>query len=180
GNVASYTLTIEQFGGSGMVVPGWGFLLNNELTDFNFAPMAAGVPDPNLPGAGKRPRSSMAPTIILKDGKPFLAVGAAGGATIITTTLQIIAGHLDRGLPLVAAVAAPRISSRNTAATAEPELIVSEVGKQLAVWGQPMTPAATIGRATAIRLLGGGRVSAATETVRGGGGSAMVVQRDRR
>lgn len=179
GNVAAYTLTIEQFGGSGMVVPGYGFLLNNELTDFNFAPVTAGVPDPNLPAPGKRPRSSMSPTIVLKDGKPVLAAGAAGGATIITTTLQIILGHLDRGLPLVKAVAAPRISSRNTASTAEPGLITSDVGTQLAAWGQPMTPAASIGRATAIQLHGDGRATAATETSRGAGGSAMVMRRDR-
>ncbi|MGB8381615.1 MAG: gamma-glutamyltransferase, partial [Dermatophilaceae bacterium] len=64
GNVAAYTLTIEQTGGSGITVPGWGFLLNNELTDFSFVPLTAGVPDPNLPGPGKRPRSSMSPTIV--------------------------------------------------------------------------------------------------------------------
>lgn len=179
GNVAAYTLTIEQFGGSGMVVPGYGFLLNNELTDFNMAPMTEGVPDPNLPGPGKRPRSSMSPTIVLKDGKPYLAVGAAGGATIITTTLQIITGRHDRGLPLVKAVAAPRISSRNTSATAEPGLIVSEVGKDLAALGQPMTPADTIGRATAIGFTTKGAQTPATETSRGGGGSAMVVERSR-
>ena len=179
GNVAAYTLTIEQFGGSGMVVPGYGFLLNNELTDFNMAPMTEGVPDPNLPGPGKRPRSSMSPTIVLKDGKPYLAVGAAGGATIITTTLQIITGRHDRGLPLVKAVAAPRISSRNTSATAEPGLIVSEVGKDLAALGQPRTPADTIGRATAIGFTTKGAQTPATETSRGGGGSAMVVERSR-
>ncbi len=66
-------------------MPGYGFLLNNELTDFNFAPLTPGVPDPNLPGPGKRPRSSMSPTILLDDGKPFLAVGSPGGATIITS-----------------------------------------------------------------------------------------------
>lgn len=175
GNVAAYTLTIEQFGGSGMVVPGHGFLLNNELTDFDFAPLTAGVPDPNLPAPGKRPRSSMSPTIVLKDGRPVLAAGAAGGATIITTTAQIITGYLDRGLNPVKSVAAERISSRNTAATAEPGLIVSDVGKQLAAWGQPMTPAATIGRATAIAFAGRGLATAAAETSRGGGGSAMVV-----
>ncbi len=180
GNVAAYTLTIEQFGGSGMVVPGWGFLLNNELTDFNFVAMTEGVPDPNLPAPGKRPRSSMSPTIVLKDGEPYLAAGAAGGATIITTTVQILTGEIDRGLPLGKAVAALRISSRNTGATAEPELITSEVGEQLAAWGQPMTPAASIGRATAIRLLPDGRATAAAETTRGGGGSAMVVTPDSR
>jgi len=67
GNVASYTFTIEQIGGSGMVVPGRGFLLNNELTDFESTPGLA-----NSPGPGKRPRSSMSPTIVLSDGRPCL------------------------------------------------------------------------------------------------------------
>ena len=66
GDVVSYTNTIEELGGSGIVVPGRGFLLNNELTDFDFAPLQPGVPDPNLPAAGKRPRSSMSPTIVLR------------------------------------------------------------------------------------------------------------------
>ena len=113
GNVASYTLTIEQTGGSGITVPGYGFLLNNELTDFNFVPLTAGVPDPNLPGPGKRPRSSMSPTIVLKDGAPYLTVGSPGGATIITSVAQTLLGFLDRDLDLVDAIAAPRLSSRN-------------------------------------------------------------------
>src|SRR5436853_7338846 len=66
GDVASYTNTIEQLGGSGIVVPGRGFLLNNELTDFDFTPSQGTAPDPNLPAGGKRPRSSMSPTIVLK------------------------------------------------------------------------------------------------------------------
>ena len=71
GDVVSYTNTIEELGGSGIVVPGRGFLLNNELTDFDFTPLQAGVPDPNLPAPGKRPRSSMSPTIVLKHGRPY-------------------------------------------------------------------------------------------------------------
>src|SRR5436853_612770 len=78
GNVVSYTNTIEQLGGSGIVVPGRGFLLNNELTDFNFAPTQGTAPDPNLPAAGKRPRSSMSPTTVLRHGQPFPAVGSPG------------------------------------------------------------------------------------------------------
>ncbi len=97
GNVVEYTLTIEQTGGNAMVVPGRGFLLNNELTDFNFTPTQGTAPDPNLAGPGKRPRSSMAPTIVLDKGKPFLAVGSPGGATIITTVLQILVNRIDLG-----------------------------------------------------------------------------------
>jgi gamma-glutamyltranspeptidase/glutathione hydrolase len=85
GNVVANTLTIEQIGGNAMLVPDRGFLRNNELTDFNFTPTQGAAPDPNLPAPGKRPRSSMAPTILLAHGKPFLAIGSAGGSTIITT-----------------------------------------------------------------------------------------------
>ncbi|HEX7221629.1 MAG TPA: gamma-glutamyltransferase, partial [Candidatus Limnocylindrales bacterium] len=85
GNVVSYTFTIESTGGSGLVVPGHGFLLNNELTDFNFD----STTHPNRVEGGKRPRSSMAPTIVTKAGAPFLALGSPGGATIITTVLQL-------------------------------------------------------------------------------------------
>ena len=98
GNVASYTLTIEQTGGSGITVPGWGFLLNNELTDFDFVPLTKGVPDPNLPGPGKRPRSSMSPTVVLKDDRPWLTLGSPGGATIITSVAQTLLGYVDRDL----------------------------------------------------------------------------------
>ncbi|AKT52188.1 gamma-glutamyltransferase [Arsenicicoccus sp. oral taxon 190] len=180
GNVASYTLTIEQFGGSGMTVPGYGFLLNNELTDFNFAPLTPGVPDPNLPAPGKRPRSSMSPSIVLKGGRPFLAAGAAGGATIITTTAQTITQVIDRDKTAMGALAAPRLSSRNTGATAEPQLLDSATGAALKALGQPMTSADGIGRGTAIRILGRNSFEAGAEPTRGGGGSAMVVREGNR
>src|SRR5205085_4286169 len=76
GNVVEYTLTIEQTGGSGIVVPGRGFLLNNELTDFSTTCQGN---DPNCIAPGKRPRSSMSPTIVLHHGKPWLALGSPGG-----------------------------------------------------------------------------------------------------
>ncbi len=133
GNVVSYTLTIEQTGGSGITVPGRGFLLNNELTDFSFTPANPAVHDPNLPGPGKRPRSSMSPTIVLdRHDKPVVALGSPGGATIITTVLQTLTGHLDRGLPLVDAIAAPRASQRNQTTTElEPGLWDSALKGQL-------------------------------------------------
>jgi gamma-glutamyltranspeptidase/glutathione hydrolase len=180
GNVASYTLTIEQTGGSGITVPGWGFLLNNELTDFNFVPLSADVPDPNLPGPGKRPRSSMSPTILLKEGAPYLTVGSPGGATIITSVSQTILGYVDRGLPLVDAIAAPRLSSRNGASEgAEPPILNGTDGAFLTSIGHHLASAGTpneIGAVTAIHPLGGGAFEAAAETVRRGGGSAMVVR----
>ena len=180
GNVVEYTLTIEQTGGSGMVVPGRGFLLNNELTDFStvYSPT-----DPNRIEPGKRPRSSMSPTIILKEDKPFLALGSPGGSTIITTVLQTILNRVDLGMSISEAIAAPRASQRNTArVTAEPEFIAA-YGNQLAPYGHQFTPsgdaftsAAEIGAATAIEFLSDGRMVAAAEPVRRGGGSAMVLK----
>ncbi|HEU4331262.1 MAG TPA: gamma-glutamyltransferase [Lapillicoccus sp.] len=175
GNVASYTLTIESTGGSGITVPGYGFLLNNELTDFNFTPLNAMVPDPNLPGPGKRPRSSMSPTIVVNDGQPYLAVGSPGGATIITSVSQTLLGYLDRGLPLVGAVAAPRLSSRNGTEQAEPLIFNGSDGAALRQLGHVLSLTPEIGAVTAIHPLGGGAFEAAAETVRRGGGSAMVV-----
>ncbi|MFB9236932.1 gamma-glutamyltransferase [Plantactinospora siamensis] len=177
GNVVECTLTIEQTGGNAMVVPGRGFLLNNELTDFNFTPTQGDAPDPNLPGPGKRPRSSISPTIVLRDGRPFLAVGSPGGSTIITTVLQILLGRLDLGLDLPAAIAAPRASQRNTATvSAEPAFIDSAQGRALAALGHAFTSTPEIGAATGIEFLGHGRLLAAAEPVRRGGGSAAVVR----
>ncbi|MGW5847273.1 gamma-glutamyltransferase [Streptomyces sp. NPDC055254] len=176
GNVVSYTLTIESTGGSAITVPGRGFLLNNELTDFSFVPAAPGVPDPNLPGPGKRPRSSMSPTIVLEHGRPVLAVGSPGGATIITTVLQTLTGHLDRGRPLVDAIAAPRASQRNQTTTElEPGLWNSPVRAELEAIGHGFRQNPEIGAATGVQRLPDGRWLAAAETSRRGGGSAMVV-----
>ncbi|MDQ8705580.1 gamma-glutamyltransferase [Streptomyces sp. LHD-70] len=176
GNVVAYTLTIESTGGSGITVPGRGFLLNNELTDFSFAPASPDVHDPNLPGPSKRPRSSMSPTIVLKDGRPVLALGSPGGATIITTVLQTLTGVVDRGLPLVDAIAAPRASQRNAAATElEPGLYDSELRKKLESLGHAFKENPEIGAATGVQRLPDGRWLAAAEKVRRGGGSARVV-----
>ncbi|MET7643604.1 gamma-glutamyltransferase [Streptomyces sp. NPDC005426] len=177
GNVVAYTLTIEQTGGSGITVPGRGFLLNNELTDFSFAPANPAVHDPNLPGPGKRPRSSISPTIVLKHGEPVLALGSPGGATIITTVLQSLIGTVDRGLPLVDAIAAPRASQRNAAATElEPGLWNSPVRARLEALGHVFKLNPEIGAATGVQRLPDGRWLAAAETERRGGGSAMVVR----
>jgi gamma-glutamyltranspeptidase/glutathione hydrolase len=175
GNVVAYTLTIEQTGGSGIVVPGRGFLLNNELTDFDFAPTQGAQPDPNLPAAAKRPRSSLAPTIILRHGAPLLAVGSPGGATIITTVLQILLNRLDLGMTLPDAIAAPRASQRNTVATeAEPEFL-HRYETALKARGQQFTTNSEIGAATGLEFLESGKLLAAAEPARRGGGSALVV-----
>ncbi|GAB2715263.1 gamma-glutamyltransferase [Streptomyces bullii] len=178
GNVVAYTLTIEQTGGSGITVPGRGFILNNELTDFSFTPANPAVHDPNLPGPGKRPRSSIAPTIVLdRHAKPVVALGSPGGATIITTVLQTLTGFLDRGLPLVDAIAAPRASQRNAAQTElEPGLYDSDLRKRLEAVGHSFRLNPEIGAATAVQRLPGGKWLAAAEKVRRGGGSAMVVR----
>ena len=172
GNVVSYTFTIESTGGAGLVVPGWGFLANNELTDFNFDSLT----HPNRVEGGKRPRSSMAPTIVLDDGKPLLAVGSPGGSTIITTVLQILIDRLDLGMTLPQAIADPRLTQRNTAATqAEPGFLATADATALRARGQVFTPNPEIGAATGIEFLDGGRLLAAAEPLRRGGGSAMVV-----
>lgn len=177
GNVVSYTLTIEQTGGSGITVPGRGFLLNNELTDFSFTPANPAVHDPNLPGPGKRPRSSMAPTIVLdRHDRPVVALGSPGGATIITTVLQTLTGFLDRGLPLVDAIAAPRASQRNAAQTELEPGLDPDVRRQLEAIGHSFKANPEIGAATGVQRLPGGKWLAAAETVRRGGGSAMVVR----
>ncbi|MCG5216191.1 gamma-glutamyltransferase [Streptosporangium sp. KLBMP 9127] len=172
GNVVAYNITIESTGGNGIVVPGRGFLLNNELTDFTFGPAPG---DPNLPAPGKRPRSSMAPTIVLDEGRPVLAVGSPGGSTIITTVLQILVNRYDLGMSLPQALTAPRATQRNTATTqAEPGFIAAH-GPALTARGHAFTPNPEIGAATGLEFLGRGKVQAVAEPVRRGGGSALVV-----
>ncbi|MGH3788392.1 MAG: gamma-glutamyltransferase [Pseudonocardiaceae bacterium] len=175
GNVVAYTLTIEQTGGSGIVVPGRGFLLNNELTDFNFVPTQGDQPDPNLPGPGKRPRSSIAPTIILRHNRPVLALGSPGGATIITTVLQILVNRLDLGMSLDDAIAAPRASQRNVATTEAEPAFLDLYEAALKARGQQFSTIPEIGAATGLEFLGSGKVLAVAEPVRRGGGSALVV-----
>jgi gamma-glutamyltranspeptidase/glutathione hydrolase len=171
GNVVSYTFTIESTGGSGLVVPGWGFLLNNELTDFNYD----STTHPNRVEGGKRPRSSMSPTIVLQSGKPLLALGSPGGSTIITTVLQILFDRVDQAMTLPQAIADPRASQRNTTTTsAEPAFLSSALRTQLQARGHAFSNGGEIGAATGIEFLGGGSVLAAAEPLRRGGGSALV------
>ena len=117
----------------------------------------------------------MAPTIVLKDRKPFLALGSPGGSMIITTVLQMLVDRIDLGLTLPQAIADPRASQRNTAATAaEPAFRSSPEATALAARGHTFTTTAEIGASTGIEFLPGGGVIAAAEPVRRGGGSAMV------
>ena len=110
GNVASMTTTIENGFGSRLMVRG--FLLNNELTDFSFRTHSDGVPIANRLEPGKRPRSSMAPTIVMKDGAPVLAIGSPGGSRIIGYVAQAIIAHLAWGMDVQQAVAMPHAVNR--------------------------------------------------------------------
>jgi gamma-glutamyltranspeptidase/glutathione hydrolase len=114
GNAVSNTYTLNFPYGVGLVADGTGVLLNNELDDFTAAPGASNAFglvgfEANLPGPGKRPLSSMSPTIVLKDGKPVLVTGSPGGSRIISTVLQVIVNVLDYHMDVAAAVAAPRL-----------------------------------------------------------------------
>lgn len=170
GNVVSYTNTIEQIAGSGISVGGRGFLLNNELTDFNFPTGTA-----NSVAPGKRPRSSMSPTLVTRGGRVVEAVGSPGGSTIITTVLQTLLNQIDFGMSLPEAIEAPRASQRNAARTdAEPGFSAA-YGPALQARGEAFAPVDSIGIVAALGFLPGGRVQAASEARRGGGGSAMVV-----
>ncbi|MGI9389608.1 MAG: gamma-glutamyltransferase [Boseongicola sp.] len=111
GNALSMTTTIENGFGSRLMAPG-GFLLNNELTDFSFRSHRDGVPIANRVEPGKRPRSSMSPTIVLSEGEPVLVVGSPGGSRIIGYVVQTIIAHLDWGMDVQEAVSMPRLVNR--------------------------------------------------------------------
>jgi gamma-glutamyltranspeptidase/glutathione hydrolase len=133
GNVASLTTTIENGFGSRVMVAG--FLLNNELTDFSFASHEDGVPIANRVEPGKRPRSSMAPTIVLKEGKPVLAVGSPGGSRIIGYVAGAIVAYLDWGMDVQQAVSAPHAVNRFGAYDLEEGTAAAELAEGLAALG---------------------------------------------
>jgi gamma-glutamyltranspeptidase/glutathione hydrolase len=128
GNAVANTYTLNFSYGVGLVAAGTGVLLNNELDDFAAkpdAPNAYGLLgyQANAPGPGKRPLSSMTPTIVLKDGKPFLVTGSPGGSLIINAVLQVAVDVIDRGMDIAAAVSAPRVHNQWM-----PDLIFAEPG----------------------------------------------------
>ncbi len=133
GNWVAITATVNTTFGSKVVIPGTGVIMNNQMDDFSIQP---GVPNAfglvggegNAVAPGKRPLSSMSPTIVLKDGRPVLALGAAGGPTIISQVVQTLINHLDLGLPLAEAVATKRIHHQW-----RPDAIVVEEGLDPAV-----------------------------------------------
>jgi gamma-glutamyltranspeptidase / glutathione hydrolase len=128
GNAVATTVTLNLSYGVGLVAEGTGVLLNNELDDFAAkpgAPNAYGLTggSANAPAGGKRPLSSMTPTIVLKDGRPWLVTGSPGGSRIITTVLQVLMNVVDRKLPITEAVAAPRLHHQWL-----PDVVVVEPG----------------------------------------------------
>jgi gamma-glutamyltranspeptidase/glutathione hydrolase len=128
GNAVSNTYTLNFSYGLGLVADGTGVLLNNELDDFTSKPGSANAYglvgfNANLPGPGKRPLSSMAPTIVLKDGKPALITGSPGGSRIISAVLQVITNVIDFHMPIDQAVTAPRLHHQW-----QPDEVVAEPG----------------------------------------------------
>ena len=135
GNVATMTSTIEGIFGSQLVANG--FFLNNELTDFTFAPVKDGAPVANAVAPSKRPLSSMSPTIIYdRSGKPVFAVGSAGGKRIIMHVMKALVGYMDWGLSAQDAIALPNIFFGGSAVLVEKGTKLDAMRDQLAALGQ--------------------------------------------
>jgi gamma-glutamyltranspeptidase/glutathione hydrolase len=170
GNAVSNTYTLNFSYGLGLVAEGTGVLLNNELDDFAAkadVPNAYGLVggDANAPGPRKRPLSSMSPTIVLKDGKPFLITGSPGGSRIITTVLQVLLNVIDHGMNIAEAVSAPRIHHQWL-----PDVAMAERGfspdtlRLLEARGHSVKIGATSGSANSIMASPAGGWAGATDT----------------
>jgi gamma-glutamyltranspeptidase / glutathione hydrolase len=179
--MVSITSTIERFWGSGLTVPGRGFLLNNQLTDFDAAPVHEdGTPVANRPEGGKqprrtaldaadtlggkRPRSSMTPTLVLRDGQPFMAVGSPGGSRIFGIVLNVVTNVIDHDMDPQEAITAARIVNRGGAMEIEADLYDAnpELIEALEALGHEVARQEPFGGAHAVmvdpetgRLLGG-------------------------
>ncbi len=152
GNVVALTTTIEDAFGARLMVRG--FLLNNELTDFSFLPEIAGRPVANRVGPGKRPRSSMSPTIVFDaGGLPVAVLGSAGGARIIGHVAQALVAMLDWGLDPQAAVALPRIGALNATLELEAGTAAAALAPALAARGFPVEVRGMTSGLHAIRIL---------------------------
>ena len=161
GNAVSVTTTINLNYGNGCVVDGAGFFLNNEMDDFSSKP---GIPnafglignEANSVEPNKRPLSSMTPTIVLKDNKPFLVIGSPGGSTIITTALQTILNVVDHGMDIKEAVCAPRFHSQwlPDVVQYEPKSLIKDIKKALEKKGHKLVKrGGYIGEANGIMIL---------------------------
>ncbi len=133
GNALSMTTTVENLFGSRLMAGG--FILNNELTDFSFASHRNGWPIANRVEPGKRPRSSMSPTIVLRDGKPVLVIGSPGGSRIIGYVAQTIIAHLDWGMDIQAAISMPRLVNRGGTFEVENTPFGADMAPQLETLG---------------------------------------------
>ena len=154
GNVASHTSTIEGVFGSGLSVDG--YFLNNELTDFSLAPAIAGAPVANRVEGGKRPRSSMAPTIVYgPDGEVRIAVGAAGGPTIIAQVAKVLIGVIDWRLSAQDALALPSLYLRGNRLLVEQGSWLAPMVPDLQRLGSNVSAAQTGGKLNAVERIGG-------------------------
>jgi gamma-glutamyltranspeptidase/glutathione hydrolase len=160
GNVASYTSTIEGPWGSGLTVNG--HFLNNELTDFSFAPERDGAPVANRVEGGKRPRSSMSPTIVYgPDGEVRIAIGAAGGTTIIAQVAKALIGVLDWNMSAQEAIAMPQILAWGDRVFIEQATGLTAMAEPLRAMGHEVVLVEPGYKANAIERVGGRWVGAA-------------------
>jgi gamma-glutamyltranspeptidase / glutathione hydrolase len=161
GNAVSVTYTINDDFGAKVIAGDTGFFLNDEMDDFTAKPGASNLfglvqGNANAIAPGKRPLSSMTPTIVLKDGKPVLVVGSPGGSRIITTVLEIIVNVIDHGMTLQDAVDAPRIHHQWLPDTlaAEPRALSPETVKSLTQMGYDVVPLEPWGTGNAAEVIG--------------------------
>jgi len=129
GNAVSHTQTLGNFFGSGVAIPGTGILLNNQMSDFSVDKKG-----PNSPKPGKRPASSISPTMVLKDGKPRIIVGGAGAMRVVSSVSQILINMIDRGMDVYQAISAPRVHAQSLTLSLESR-IPPETRKELARMG---------------------------------------------
>lgn len=176
GNAVSVTYTLNSLFGTGLMAPGTGFLLNNEMNDFTSKP---GVPNQfglvqgkaNAIAGGKRPLSSMTPTIVLKNGNVFMVTGSPGGSTIINTTMETILNVIDRGMNVQQAVDAPRIHQQwlPDVVYLEPGALSPKVQKALEKMGYRFKTLKHWGAAEAIVVLPDGMLTGGNDRWRPAG-----------
>ncbi|WP_191553785.1 gamma-glutamyltransferase family protein [Brevundimonas aurantiaca] len=142
GNAVSMTTTVESIFGDGRVVEG--FFLNNQLTDFSFTPSEDGHPAANAVAAGKRPRSSMTPVLILdRQGRLVGAIGSPGGSSILAYVAKALVGMIDWNLPVQEAIALPNLVVRGGSVGADTAQIAPDIAQALGAAGMGLRPNAT-------------------------------------